>query len=132
MCVVNIDNTHIACSGVTTARLDVLDSDAVKAVMATLPDGVDVLFNCAGFVHHGGVLEATEKEFDFAFNLNVKSMFRLMQCVLPGMIERRSGSIINMASVASSIKGTTTTNETQSMCVCVSSLFCIVNGNHHV
>jgi len=66
---------------------------------------VDVLFNCAGFVHQGTVLDCTEAEWDFAFNLNVRSMFRTIQAFLPGMVAKGSGSIINMSSGASSIKG---------------------------
>jgi 2-keto-3-deoxy-L-fuconate dehydrogenase len=63
------------------------------------------LFNCAGFVHGGTILEASEAEFDIAVNLNVRSMVRMIRAFLPGMVERGRGSIVNMASVASSIKG---------------------------
>jgi 2-keto-3-deoxy-L-fuconate dehydrogenase len=87
-----------------TQRLDVLDADAVRA-MADEIGGVDIVFNCAGFVHQGTVLDATEAEWEFAFNLNVRSMFRVIQAFLPGMQARGGGSIINMASAASSIKG---------------------------
>jgi 2-keto-3-deoxy-L-fuconate dehydrogenase len=90
--------------GITTRVLDVTDPAAIgRAVADSGP--VDVLFNCAGFVHAGTILQATEAEWEFAFNLNVRSMFRLIQAVLPGMLERGGGSIINMASAASSIKG---------------------------
>jgi len=65
----------------------------------------DILVNCAGFVHNGAILEATEEEWDFAFDLNVKSMFRTIRAVLPGMLGRGGGSIVNMASAASSIIG---------------------------
>lgn len=65
----------------------------------------DVLFNCAGFVHAGTILDATEEEWDFAFDLNVRAMFRSIRAALPGMLERGTGSIINMASAASSIIG---------------------------
>ncbi|WP_298841598.1 SDR family oxidoreductase [uncultured Roseobacter sp.] len=65
----------------------------------------DVLFNCAGFVHHGSVLEATDQEWDFAFDLNVRSMLRTIRAALPGMLERGSGSIINMSSACSSVIG---------------------------
>ena len=87
--------------GIRTMVLDVRDSAAVKA--AAQP--VDILFNCAGFVHQGSVLEASEAEWDFAFDLNVKSMFRTLSAFLPAMLAAGSGSIINMASVASSVKG---------------------------
>ena len=90
--------------GIRTIVLDVRDSAAVMAA-AEAVGAVDVLFNCAGFVHQGSVLEASEAEFDFAFDLNVKSMMRTSQAFLPGMLARGSGSVINMASVASSVKG---------------------------
>ena len=90
--------------GVRTLALDVRDSAAVMAA-AEAVGAVDVLFNCAGFVHQGSVLEASEAEFDFAFDLNVKSMMRTCQAFLPGMLARGAGSVINMASVASSVKG---------------------------
>ncbi|SFD44198.1 SDR family oxidoreductase [Roseivivax sediminis] len=84
-----------------TAALDVTDKAALtRAIEAAAPD---VLVNCAGIVHAGALLDATEDEFDFAFDLNVKSQFLAMQAVLPGMIERGGGSIVNIASVASSI-----------------------------
>jgi 2-keto-3-deoxy-L-fuconate dehydrogenase len=66
---------------------------------------VDVLFNCAGYVHQGTVLEATEEQWAFAFDLNVRSMFRTIRAFLPGMLERGAGSIVNMASAVSSVKG---------------------------
>ena len=66
---------------------------------------VDILFNCAGFVHQGTVLEASPDDWELGFQLNARSMFLTMQAFLPGMLERGSGSIINMASVASSVKG---------------------------
>jgi 2-keto-3-deoxy-L-fuconate dehydrogenase len=90
--------------GVTTRRLDVLDEAAVRELVQEI-GAVDVLFNCAGVVHAGGVLQATDKDLDFAWDLNVKAMVRTIRAVLPGMLERRDGSIINMASVASSVKG---------------------------
>jgi 2-keto-3-deoxy-L-fuconate dehydrogenase len=91
-------------AGVTTRRLDVLDEAAVKALVAQIGT-VDVLFNCAGVVHSGSVLEASDKDLDFAYDLNVKAMVRTIRAVLPGMRERRDGAIINMSSVASSVKG---------------------------
>jgi 2-keto-3-deoxy-L-fuconate dehydrogenase len=87
-----------------TARLDATDGEAVARALADAGP-VDVLFNCAGFVHQGTVLDATEAEWDFAFTLNVRSQFRTIRAVLPGMIERGGGSIINIASAAGSIKG---------------------------
>ncbi len=91
-------------AGVEAERLDVTDANAVADFTAR-HDDADVLFNCAGFVHHGSILECSNDDWDFAFDLNVKAMFRLMKAVLPGMLERGSGSIINMSSVASSLKG---------------------------
>lgn len=90
--------------GIRTMALDVRDTAAVQAA-AEVIGAVDILFNCAGFVHQGSVLEATEAEWDFAFDLNVKSMLRTTQAFLPGMLARGGGSVINMASVASSVKG---------------------------
>lgn len=90
--------------GIRTLALDVRDTAAVRAAAEAIGP-VDVLFNCAGFVHQGSVLEASEAEFDFAFDLNVKSMMRTAQAFLPGMLARGGGSVINMASVASSVKG---------------------------
>jgi 2-keto-3-deoxy-L-fuconate dehydrogenase len=90
-------------SGVTVEKLDALDAGAI-ADAARRHSGVDVLFNAAGFVHHGSVLDCTEDEWDFAFNLNVRSMYRTIKAFLPGMLARGSGSIVNVASGASSIK----------------------------
>ena len=91
-------------AGITAKRLDVLDTNAVNALVAETGD-IDVLFNCAGFVHSGSILEASDEDFDFAMNLNVRSMVRTIRAVLPGMLARGSGAIINIASVASSLKG---------------------------
>lgn len=88
----------------TTQVLDVTDADAILAAAAR-HGPVDVLFNGAGFVHHGTVLDCTEAEWDAAFTLNVRSQFRTIQAFLPGMLARGAGSIVNMASVAGSIKG---------------------------
>ncbi len=84
--------------------LDVRDTQQVNALAAEL-GGIDILFNCAGFVHAGSVLECDEEAWDFSFDLNVKSMYRTIRAFLPAMLERGSGSIINMSSAASSIKG---------------------------
>jgi 2-keto-3-deoxy-L-fuconate dehydrogenase len=91
-------------AGVTTRRLDVLDTAAVNAAIAEI-GAIDVLFNCAGFVHAGSILEMKDADLEFALDLNVKSMVRTIRAVLPGMIERGGGAIINMSSVAGSIKG---------------------------
>lgn len=85
-------------------RLDVRDTQQVNALAAEL-GGIDILFNCAGFVHAGSVLECDEDAWDFSFDLNVKSMYRTLRAFLPGMLERGGGSVINMSSAASSIKG---------------------------
>ena len=90
--------------GATAHRLDVTDSEAI-AKIRSMRAKFDVLFNCAGFVHSGTILECKESEWDFAFDLNVKSMYRMISAILPGMLERGSGSIINMSSLASSLKG---------------------------
>jgi 2-keto-3-deoxy-L-fuconate dehydrogenase len=90
--------------GCTTLRLDALDAAAIAAA-AQAHGPVDVLFNCAGFVHHGSVLDCTEDEWTFAFDLNVRSMYRTIKAFLPGMLAKGGGSIINIASGASSIKG---------------------------
>jgi 2-keto-3-deoxy-L-fuconate dehydrogenase len=93
---------------VRTVALDVLDKAAINRVVSELPP-LDVLFNCAGFVHNGSILDATDADWDFAFNLNVRAQFWMIQAVLPGMLANNdgkgAGSIINMASVCSSLKG---------------------------
>ena len=86
-----------------TFVLDVRDDVSVRE--GTGGRDIDVLFNCAGFVHHGKVLDCTDDEWDFAFDLNVRSAFRMIRAVLPGMLDRGSGSIINMSSAVSSIIG---------------------------
>jgi 2-keto-3-deoxy-L-fuconate dehydrogenase len=91
-------------ANIQTARLDVLDKTAIQALVARLP-AIDVLFNCAGFVHNGTILQATDEEWNFAFNLNVRSQFWMIQAVLPGMLAKGAGSIVNMASVAGSLRG---------------------------
>ena len=90
-----------------TIRTHALDATDAHAVAAAAKDAgaVDILFNCAGFVHQGSILDATEEEWDFAFALNVRSMFLTIRGFLPSMLERGGGSIINIASAASSIKG---------------------------
>ncbi len=90
--------------GCETRVLDVTDPAAVQAV-ATDVGVIDVLFNAAGFVHGGSVLDATEEEWTFAMNLNVRSQFRMIKAFLPAMLTRGAGSIVNVASVAGSLKG---------------------------
>lgn len=89
---------------IRTAALDVLSAPAIR-LAAEQAGPVDILFNCAGFVHQGSLLEATEAEWSFGFELNCRSMFHTMQAFLPGMLARQQGVILNMASVASSLKG---------------------------
>jgi 2-keto-3-deoxy-L-fuconate dehydrogenase len=95
---------EIATEGLDARRLDVLDPAAIAALADEIGT-VDILFNCAGFVHQGSVLDATDEDFTFAFDLNVRSMFRTIRAFLPAMLEQSRGTIINMASVAGSIKG---------------------------
>ena len=84
-------------------RLDAMDPASIReGVEAARPD---IVFNCAGFVHAGTILDATEDEWDFAFDLNVRSMFRVCQAAIPGMLERGTGSIVNVSSAASSVIG---------------------------
>ncbi len=95
-------DTLRATPGIALRRLDVLDADAIRSFAASV-QAPDILFNCAGFVHAGTILECDDDAFDFSFALNVKAMYRMIRAILPGMLERRRGSIINMASVASSV-----------------------------
>ena len=90
--------------GIETRPLDVTDPAAIEAAAREV-GAPDVLFNCAGFVHHGSVLSTCEDEWRSNMTLNVDSMYRMIRAFLPGMIERGGGSIINMSSVASSIRG---------------------------
>ncbi|HEY1608341.1 MAG TPA: SDR family oxidoreductase [Paraburkholderia sp.] len=89
---------------VEARQLDVRDGAAINALAQEL-GAIDVLFNCAGFVHAGSILEATEEDWDFAFDLNAKAMYRTIRAFLPAMLAKGSGSIINMSSAASSVKG---------------------------
>lgn len=95
---------EIAGPRIRTHRLDATDAADIAAA-AQAAGRVDVLFNCAGFVHQGSILQATEEEWDFAFSLNVRSMFRTIRAFLPAMLAEGVGSVINVASAASSIKG---------------------------
>lgn len=94
----------LSAPGLTTQGLDVLDDAAIQAAAAAAGP-VDILFNCAGFVHQNTVLSATDAEWDFGFALNVRAMWKMVQAVLPGMLERGRGNIVNMSSGCSSIKG---------------------------
>jgi 2-dehydro-3-deoxy-L-fuconate 4-dehydrogenase len=96
------------CPGIEIHKLDVCDREKIVALAGKLP-ALDGLFNCAGFVHHGTVLDVSEEDWAFSFDLNVTSMFRMSQAFLPGMLERAkttgTASVLNMSSMASSIKG---------------------------
>src|SRR3954471_9907540 len=96
--------TYEGVERIRAIRLDVLDRGSIANVIGQMP-AVDVLFNCAGFVHGGTVLQATDEEWNFALNLNVRSQFWTIQAALPRMLKAGGGSIINMASVCGSIKG---------------------------
>ena len=89
---------------IRTRRLDVRESQDVDKLAAEL-GALDVLFNCAGFVHHVSLLDCAEKDWDFSFDLNVKSMYRTCRAFLPAMLQAGKGNIINMSSLASSIRG---------------------------
>lgn len=91
-------------ANITTKAMDVLNDDSIASVAKEIGN-IDVLFNCAGFVHSGTILECDESAWDFSFDLNVKSMYRILRTFLPGMLQQGQGSIINMSSVASSVKG---------------------------
>jgi len=96
---------EIAGGAITAQKLDVLDPAAIAAA-AKAAGAIDVLFNCAGFVHHGTILECGEQDWDFSFNLNVRSMYRMIKAFLPAMIASGKGAaIVNVASIASSVKG---------------------------
>lgn len=90
--------------GATTRRLDVMDLSAITAAAKEF-GAIDVLMNCAGFVHHGTILDCEEKDFDFSTNLNVRAAYRMIRAFLPGMLDRQSGTIVNVSSIASSVIG---------------------------
>jgi 2-keto-3-deoxy-L-fuconate dehydrogenase len=100
----DVDPDALAGLDADRRRLDVRSGEEVAALAAALGP-IDVLFNCAGFVHHGTVLECSDEDWDFSFDLNVKSMHRTIRAFLPGMLEKGGGSIVNVASAASSIRG---------------------------
>ena len=91
-------------ANIHTANLDVMDKAGIHALVKRI-DKIDAVFNCAGYVHSNTALDATDEQWDFAMNLNARSQFWMIQAVLPKMLAQAGGSIINMASVASSLKG---------------------------
>jgi len=95
---------ELGARGITHMPLDVLDDHAVEHA-AREAGPIDVLFNCAGYVHQNNVLTCTDDEWDFAFGLNVRAMWKVARAFIPGMLERRRGSIVNMSSACSSVKG---------------------------
>ncbi|WP_392587267.1 SDR family oxidoreductase [Serratia ureilytica] len=92
------------CAGIRALALNVTDPAAIAAAAEAIGP-IDVLFNCAGVVHSGSILDCSEDQWAFALDLNVTAMFRMIRAFLPGMLARGKGSIINMSSVASSVKG---------------------------
>jgi 2-keto-3-deoxy-L-fuconate dehydrogenase len=100
----DIDVDGLAGLDAERRKLDVRSPEAIAALARDIGP-VDVLFNCAGFVHHGTVLECSDEDWDFSFDLNVKSMHRTIRAFLPGMLEKGGGSIVNVASAASSVRG---------------------------
>jgi 2-keto-3-deoxy-L-fuconate dehydrogenase len=91
-------------ANLATRRLDVLDLAAIMAAAEEI-GAIDVLVNCAGFVHHGTILDCAEKDFDFSTNLNVRAAYRMIRAFLPGMLAQQKGTIVNVASIAGSIVG---------------------------
>lgn len=92
-----------ACKDIHARRLDVRDPEAIEALFADI-GVVDVLFNCAGYVHHGSILQCSRHDWDRSFDINVTSMYHTCRAVLPGMVQRRRGSIVNVASTVSNVK----------------------------
>jgi len=91
-------------AGVTARQLDATDEQAIAKLAAEV-GAIDVLLNCAGVVHHGTILDCTPEDWDFSMNVNVRSMYLMARAFVPGMLAKKSGSIINMASIASSVRG---------------------------
>src|ERR1700723_1583983 len=91
-------------TGIRTRRLDVLKAQEVADCAAEV-GAIDILFNCAGYVHHGSILDCSEKDWDISFDLNVKSMYRTCRAFLPAMLKAEKGNIVNMSSGVSSIRG---------------------------
>src|SRR5271168_1907775 len=100
----DIDVAGLAGLEAETRKLDVRSSEAVEALAREIGP-IDVLFNCAGFVHHGTALDCSDADWDFSFDINVKAMHRTIRAFLPGMLEKGGGSIVNVASAASSVRG---------------------------
>ena len=100
----DIDAAALAGLKAETRKLDVRSTEAVRALAREI-GAIDILFNCAGYVHHGSVLDCSDADWDFSFDLNVKSMHRTIRAFLPGMLEKGAGSIVNIASGASSVRG---------------------------
>jgi 2-keto-3-deoxy-L-fuconate dehydrogenase len=100
----DIDAAKLSGLACEQRQLDVRSTSSVEALAREIGP-IDVLFNCAGFVHHGSVLECSDEDWDYSFDVNVKSMHRTIRAFLPAMLQRASGSIINIASGASSIRG---------------------------
>ena len=99
-----LETLAVAAPNIETHVLNMLDAQAISA-FANAQSDVNVLLNCAGVVHDGSILQCTEDDWTLAFDLNVRSMFRLTKALLPGMVERGGASIVNIASVAGSVKG---------------------------
>ena len=95
---------YAGATGIQTRVLDVLDDGAIARIIDELPP-LSILFNCAGYVHNGTILDCSPKDWDFSFRLNVRAMYMTIKCALPKMLANGGGSIVNMASVAGSIKG---------------------------
>jgi 2-keto-3-deoxy-L-fuconate dehydrogenase len=100
----DLDKAKLAGLNADCRALDVRSTDAVNA-MAKDIGAIDILFNCAGYVHHGTVLDCSDQDWDFSFDLNVKSMHRTIKAFLPAMLEKGGGSIVNISSGVSSIRG---------------------------
>jgi 2-keto-3-deoxy-L-fuconate dehydrogenase len=105
----DVDERKVAdITGAKHLKLDVRSTDAVEALAKQISDefgGLDVLVNCAGYVHQGSVLDCSEQDWDFSFDLNVKSMHRTIKAFLPGMLRKQAGSIVNISSAVSSVRG---------------------------
>ena len=100
----SLDSLKKECPEIETSLLDVTNPEEIQAI-AKETGVIDVLFNCAGFVHHGTLLDCEESDWEISFDLNVRSMYRMIRAFLPAMLESGGGSIVNMSSVASSVKG---------------------------